>query len=242
MDRFIAVVLTISFVATASASGAEAPAGPVVLTVAGNVANTNRPAYDEKRDVFLAYHERAFDRAFVFDRAMLEGLGITEVGIEYKDWDGLITFSGPRLTDVLKAAGCRAGRSLRWPSMVSVPRYRRRKSRRGVGCWRRRPTAGRTTSAGEARCGWSSTRRGTGLPRRRRRTCGRGRCSSSTAGRAVHWIERGRASRVRQYRTVSGTTPRGLKRITRSRINPISICLTWAAASTRSEWSWPSQS
>lgn len=109
MDRFIAVVLTISFVATASASGAEAPAGPVVLTVAGNVANTNRPAYDEKRDVFLAYHERAFDRAFVFDRAMLEGLGITEVGIEYKDWDGLITFSGPRLTDVLKAAGCRGG-------------------------------------------------------------------------------------------------------------------------------------
>ena len=31
----------------------------------------------------------------------------------------------------------------------------------------------------------------------------------------------------------SGTTPRGLKRITRSRIDPIRIGLTWAAASTR---------
>ena len=50
MERFIAVVLTISFVATASASGAAAPAGPVVLTVAGNVANANRPAARHRRE------------------------------------------------------------------------------------------------------------------------------------------------------------------------------------------------
>ena len=78
----------------ASAAETKAPAGAVVLTVAGNVANTNRPAYDDKRDVFLKYHERAFDKAFAFDRAMLESLGVTEIRIAYKDWDSPITFSG----------------------------------------------------------------------------------------------------------------------------------------------------
>ena len=103
---FIAAVLTLVFATMASAAETKAPAGAVVLTVAGNVANTNRPAYDDKRDVFLKYQERAFDKAFAFDRAMLESLGVTEIRIAYKDWDSPITFSGPRLADVLKTAGC----------------------------------------------------------------------------------------------------------------------------------------
>ena len=56
-----------------------------MLTVAGDIANTNRAAYDENSDVFFRYHEQAFDRAFEFDLAMLEGLGMTEVRIEYED-------------------------------------------------------------------------------------------------------------------------------------------------------------
>ena len=103
---FIAAVLTLVFATMASAAETKAPAGAVVLTVAGNVANTNRPAYDDKSDVFLKYHERAFDKAFAFDRAMLESLGVTEIRIAYKDWDSPITFYGPRLADVLKTAGC----------------------------------------------------------------------------------------------------------------------------------------
>lgn len=86
---------------------AETPAGPVVLTVTGNITKANRPAYDEKRDMFFKYHKRAFDKAFVFDHAMLEGLGVTEVRAEHKGWAGPKAASGPRLTDVLDAAGCR---------------------------------------------------------------------------------------------------------------------------------------
>ena len=40
---------------------------------------------------------------------MLERLGVTQIRIEYERWDGPITFSGPRLTEVLKAAGWRGG-------------------------------------------------------------------------------------------------------------------------------------
>lgn len=103
-----ATVLVWVFAASAALS-TESPAGPVVLTVAGNIAKTNRPAYDEKRDLFFKYHKRAFDKAFAFDRAMLESLGVTEVRADYKSGAGPKTVSGPRLTDVLDAAGCRGG-------------------------------------------------------------------------------------------------------------------------------------
>jgi len=86
--------------------GAEVPAGPVVLTVAGNISTANRLGYDEQRDMFLKHHKRTFDKAFVFDRAMLERLGVREVRA-VADWAGPKTASGPLLVDVLKAAGCR---------------------------------------------------------------------------------------------------------------------------------------
>ena len=57
----------------------------------------------------MKYHERTFDKAFEFDRVMLERLGVTQIRIEYERWDGPITFSGPRLAEVLKAAGWRGG-------------------------------------------------------------------------------------------------------------------------------------
>ena len=104
-----AVIAVLALLLAASPrAGTEAPAGPVVLTVAGNITKANRPGYDEKRDVFFKYHKRAFDKAFAFDRAMLEGLGVTELRAEHGNWAGLKTVSGPRLSDVLNAAGYRA--------------------------------------------------------------------------------------------------------------------------------------
>ena len=94
------------FVAATAAADTKAPAGPVILTVAGETSDANRPGYDARKDVFFGYHEQTFDRAIEFDRAMLEGLGVREISISYKDWGGAIAFSGPRLADVLKAAGC----------------------------------------------------------------------------------------------------------------------------------------
>ena len=104
-----AALLAMASMASVSAGDAQVPEGPVVLTIAGNVAEANRPAYDERRDVFFAYHERSFDDAFSFDLAMLEGLGVKEVHIEYENWPGPMTLSGPLLADVLAAAGCAPG-------------------------------------------------------------------------------------------------------------------------------------
>lgn len=88
---------------------AAEPNGAVVLTVAGELTKPNRPAYDRRRDVFFKYHERSFGRAVEFDRAMLEALGVVRARIEFAGWDGPKDLSGPRLVDVLTAAGCASG-------------------------------------------------------------------------------------------------------------------------------------
>ncbi|MCY4487112.1 MAG: hypothetical protein OXF11_08360 [Deltaproteobacteria bacterium] len=103
----LAVALFVWLVGCVSGA-AEMPAGPVVLTVAGDIVAANRPAYDEQRDMFLKHHKRTFDKAFVFDRPMLERLGVREVRAD-TDWAGPRTASGPLLVDVLNAAGCRGG-------------------------------------------------------------------------------------------------------------------------------------
>ena len=104
-----ATSLALGSAAPPPAFSGEAPAGPVVLTIAGNVANTNRSAYRDKLDVIFRYHKRTFDRAFAFDRATLEGLGTVALEIEHTGWGGPMTVSGPRLADVLDMAGCPGG-------------------------------------------------------------------------------------------------------------------------------------
>ena len=82
---------------------AEIPAGSVVLTVAGNIARVNRSAYDADRDMFFRHHQRTFATAFVFDRAMLESLGVKTIHVT---WAGPKVLTGTRLVDVLDATGC----------------------------------------------------------------------------------------------------------------------------------------
>ena len=85
--------------------------GPVVLTVAGNITETNRSAFSEGEDAFLGYHEKSFAKAAEFDLAMLESLGLQEVVIDLDGWPKPMTLQGPRLADVLAAAGA-AGRDI----------------------------------------------------------------------------------------------------------------------------------
>ncbi len=79
--------------------------GQVVLTVAGKIENTNRPAFDEFEDPFTNYHDRQFDEAAEFDLAMLEGLGMREIEVNYEAWPRPIRLAGPLLVDVLDAVG-----------------------------------------------------------------------------------------------------------------------------------------
>ena len=99
-----ALLAAVAF-AFATAAPAAEPAGPVALTIAGAIEKTNRPPFDAGRDGFFAYHERAFDKAFAFDRAMLAKFPPREAVIDRGG--GPEKFSGPRLADVLAFVGCR---------------------------------------------------------------------------------------------------------------------------------------
>jgi hypothetical protein len=87
------------------AAGLAAPEGAVVVTVAGSIENTNRPAFDADSDLFLKYHDRTFTKAAAFDRTMLEGLGLHEVVIDFEGWPAPVHLEGPRLKDLVAAVG-----------------------------------------------------------------------------------------------------------------------------------------
>ena len=85
--KALTVLLTLLAAFAVAAPGAaadpKAPAGAVVLTVAGNIGFSNRPAFDPARDSFFKFHERTFERAVQFDRAMLESLGTRQATIDF---------------------------------------------------------------------------------------------------------------------------------------------------------------
>lgn len=101
---FLVLALVMS-VATAFADTKPAPEGPVGLTIAGDIIHTNRPASDNKRDGFLAYHEIEFKKAFALDLATLEDFPLYEITCQPPQYSRSVTFRGPRLGDVLKALG-----------------------------------------------------------------------------------------------------------------------------------------
>jgi hypothetical protein len=85
--RIFAAAAALAFVAPAVAGDLAAPAGPVILTITGNITNTN------------------VDGTAQFDLAMLEGLeqGTTVTATPW--YEGPKSFTGPLLSAVLKAAG-----------------------------------------------------------------------------------------------------------------------------------------
>jgi hypothetical protein len=85
------------------------PSGPVVLTVVGDIANTNRGALDPAVDRLVHHHEQAFESAAVFDRARLEALGMEsrQVGLSFQPEAQEI--EGPPLAAGLEAVGAGPG-------------------------------------------------------------------------------------------------------------------------------------
>src|SRR3546814_1721040 len=87
------------------AAALPAPEGAVVVTVGGNIANTNRGAFDPDRDMFLKYHDVSFDKAAAFERAMLEELGMHAVEIAFEGGPGAVRGGGARLTGLVAQVG-----------------------------------------------------------------------------------------------------------------------------------------
>jgi hypothetical protein len=103
--RLLAIVILSAWCGAATAQQLKAPAGPVILTVTGKIAHTNRGPFDEKADAFFKNQQVTFARAAAFDLAMLEALGMRTVRADYPQAGPLHSFEGPLLRDVLKAVG-----------------------------------------------------------------------------------------------------------------------------------------
>lgn len=88
----------------AQADMKPAPKGAVILTVAGAIANANRGGIDPRLDGIFKYHEISFDKAFAFDRAMLEALPQEEFKAQLPEGHEPATFKGPPLSAVLEMA------------------------------------------------------------------------------------------------------------------------------------------
>jgi hypothetical protein len=105
IGRLLAVVLMLASGTAANAQSLKAPAGPVVVTVTGKIAQTNRGPFDEAQDIFFKNQQVKFERAAAFDIAMLEALGQRTITTDYPQGGPLHKFEGPLLRDVLKAVG-----------------------------------------------------------------------------------------------------------------------------------------
>lgn len=106
MRRAILITLSVLMVAACSASEpAESASGPVVLTLHGDVTDTNRGAMDADREPLFARYDMAFDEARSFSRSELLALEQGEIRVAYPLGGETHVFTGPRLSEVLDAAG-----------------------------------------------------------------------------------------------------------------------------------------
>lgn len=104
-----ALLAALATAATGPASAQEAAAGQPVLTVTGNIAEANRPAFDEFADAYLKFREKSFDKAWEFTLGSLQALPQKTITAQAEKWPGPVELTGPTLTDVLTAAGASAG-------------------------------------------------------------------------------------------------------------------------------------
>lgn len=94
--------------AVALSFGAAAPAvaeGPTLLTVTGEITDTNRGPVDPETDKLFIFNDVNFERAREFDLGMLETLPQATVHADFPKGGEKTEFSGPLLKDVLAAAG-----------------------------------------------------------------------------------------------------------------------------------------
>lgn len=111
--RFL-VALAIAALAVAgggSVHAANAP-GPVILTIGGAVGSPNRGALDKTRDGLLVQQNHEFEKARTFTREELLSLPQQEITIKTEYGPEPVKLSGPRLADILAAAGA-TGRTVR---------------------------------------------------------------------------------------------------------------------------------
>lgn len=112
MRALLAILFGLCLATSAYAADLAKPSGPVVLTVHGNITNTNRGALNDFEDAFFKFGNVSFGKAAEFDLIMLEKLGKKKRTVKYDTWPKAYAFEGPLLRDVLKAVGAK-GKSVK---------------------------------------------------------------------------------------------------------------------------------
>lgn len=103
-----ALVLAAVLASAAAAAAAAVPAlaaGPDLITVTGAVTQPDRPPFDAFRDAAFDHLEVSFEKAKAFDWDELNALPQAELSLRYPTWPAEVTVRGPRLRDLLAAAG-----------------------------------------------------------------------------------------------------------------------------------------
>lgn len=107
--KLLKAIVLAAGISTLVSVGASAelakPTGTVVLTIGGAVKYSNRAASSKFDDDFLYSLDYSFEKAAAFDVAMLEKLGTVTTRVKAEHWPHAVTLEGPRLIDVLMAAG-----------------------------------------------------------------------------------------------------------------------------------------
>lgn len=113
MIRAAVMVAAIAFggVTLPSPAAVADAAGPVLLTVAGEVSKPNRGAMDPFLDGILNANNQAFAKAATFALADLNALPQVEISASAEGWPRPLKMKGVRLADVLDAAGA-SGRAV----------------------------------------------------------------------------------------------------------------------------------
>jgi hypothetical protein len=91
--------------AGAALAGGHTPTGPVILTVGGDLPAPNAPGARAGDMSFMGYLDLEFADGYAFDQAALAALEQHSITATLAVADGPVTWSGPRLSDVLAAAG-----------------------------------------------------------------------------------------------------------------------------------------
>lgn len=107
MARALSILLLlISFAVAGPGVSAQQGAGPAVLTISGDIGESNRAKLDPFVDGFLNYHDKAFKTAFELTLADLMTLPQVEIRADgaTENWPKPVTLNGPLLSDVLRLA------------------------------------------------------------------------------------------------------------------------------------------
>ncbi len=109
----LGLLMVVAATSETGSQGSASPKGMVILTIAGDISQTNRGPMNDKRDAYFKYHDIKFDRAYQFDQTMLDQLKQGSVKVNPPQTDGPVVLKGALLSEVFKLVGVPEGASIR---------------------------------------------------------------------------------------------------------------------------------